>query len=107
MTVSEMVAETSVAEARPMNGHEYLESLRDDRVVYFQGERVKDVTTHPAFRNSARMVARWYDRLHELHREDVERGGPEHWKWTIPTDTGSGGWTHPFFAGSRTIDELV
>jgi 4-hydroxyphenylacetate 3-monooxygenase len=107
MAVSEMVAETSVAEARPMNGHEYLESLRDDRVVYFQGERVKDVTTHPAFRNSARMVARWYDRLHELHREDVERGGPEHWKWTIPTDTGSGGWTHPFFAGSRTIDELV
>ena len=35
MAVSEMVAETSVAEARPMNGHEYLESLRDDRVIYF------------------------------------------------------------------------
>jgi 4-hydroxybutyryl-CoA dehydratase / vinylacetyl-CoA-Delta-isomerase len=26
---------------------QFLESLRDDRVVYFHGERVKDVTTHP------------------------------------------------------------
>jgi 4-hydroxybutyryl-CoA dehydratase/vinylacetyl-CoA-Delta-isomerase len=26
---------------------EYKESLRDDRVVYYKGERVEDVTTHP------------------------------------------------------------
>jgi aromatic ring hydroxylase len=26
---------------------EYVESLRDDRVVYFRGQRVPDVTTHP------------------------------------------------------------
>ncbi len=37
---------------RPQNGSEYLESLRDDRAVYIYGERVKDVTTHPAFRNT-------------------------------------------------------
>lgn len=36
---------------------EYLESLRDARNVYLYGEKVKDVTTHPAFRNSARSVA--------------------------------------------------
>ena len=42
----------------PYTGSEYLESLRDARTVYFHGERVKDVTTHPAFRNSARSIAR-------------------------------------------------
>ncbi len=44
--------------SRPQNGDEYLESLRDGRDVFIYGERVKDVTTHPAFRNTARMVAR-------------------------------------------------
>ncbi len=29
---------------------EYQVSLQDDRVIYYQGERVKDVTTHPALR---------------------------------------------------------
>jgi hypothetical protein len=42
---------------RPQNGAEYLESLRDGRVVFIYGERVADVTTHPAFRNTARMAA--------------------------------------------------
>ena len=49
----------------PQTGAEYLESLRDDREVFIYGERVKDVTTHPAFRNTARMVARLYDALHD------------------------------------------
>ena len=39
---------------RPFNGTEYLDSLKDGREVYIYGERVEDVTTHPAFRNSAR-----------------------------------------------------
>lgn len=34
---------------RPMTGAEYIESLKDDRAVYFEGERVADVTEHPAF----------------------------------------------------------
>ena len=38
----------------PFTGAEYLESLRDGREVYVYGERVEDVTTHPAFRNAAR-----------------------------------------------------
>jgi 4-hydroxyphenylacetate 3-hydroxylase N terminal len=42
----------------PCTGAEYLESLKDGREIYIYGERVKDVTTHPAFRNSARMVVR-------------------------------------------------
>ena len=39
------------ARTRPMTGDEYLESLRDERAVYLYGERVEDVTKHPAFRN--------------------------------------------------------
>ncbi len=42
-------------------GKEHLEGLRDGRVVYVGGERVDDVTTHPAFRNAARSVAAVYD----------------------------------------------
>ncbi|MEK1868390.1 MAG: 4-hydroxyphenylacetate 3-hydroxylase N-terminal domain-containing protein, partial [Ensifer adhaerens] len=50
--------------ARPFTGAEYLESLRDGREVYINGERVHDVTSHPAMRNSARSLARLYDALH-------------------------------------------
>ena len=42
-------------------GAEHLASLRDGRVVYIGGERVDDVTTHPAFRNAAATVAALYD----------------------------------------------
>ena len=38
-----------------------LTSLRDSREVYLLGRRVKDVTTHPAFRNSVASAARLYD----------------------------------------------
>lgn len=103
-----MVSEVTKSATRPMTGQEYLESLRDGREVYFMGERVQDVTTHPAFRNTARMLARWYDKLHELHNEDLSRSkDPKEWKMTMPTDTGSGGWTHPFFIGPRSAEDLL
>ena len=54
-TTQSSVPTDAKATPRPMNGAEYLESLRDGREIYIYGERVKDVTTHPAFRNTARM----------------------------------------------------
>jgi 4-hydroxyphenylacetate 3-monooxygenase len=42
-------------------GAQHLECLRDGRVVYVGGERVDDVTTHPAFREGARSMAAIYD----------------------------------------------
>jgi 4-hydroxyphenylacetate 3-monooxygenase len=42
-------------------GAEYLRSLQDGRQVYLDGERVADVTQHPAFREAARSIARLYD----------------------------------------------
>ncbi len=51
-------------------GKEYLESLRDGRQVWIDGERVKDVTTHPAFKPIVEARARMYDMAHEAkHRE--------------------------------------
>ena len=44
-----------------LTGKEYLESIRDGRVVYVGGERISDTTTHPAFANAARTYARLYD----------------------------------------------
>ena len=60
------------------NGREYLESLRDGRVVYVGGEQVTDVTTHPAFRNAARSYARTFDARFEPEYRDLltcEEGG--------------------------------
>ena len=83
---------------RPSTGAEFLESLRDGREVYIYGDRVKDVTTHPAFRNSAASVALLYDALHDPKMKDV---------LTAPTDTGSGGFTHKFFKAARSREDVV
>ena len=83
---------------RPFTGAEFLESLRDGREVYIYGERVKDVTTHPAFRNSARSVALLYDALHAKETKDV---------LTAPTDTGSGGYTHKFFKAAYSREDVI
>ena len=56
---------------RPLTGAEYLESVRDGREIWIYGERVQDVTTHPAFRNTVRMVARLYDALHAQDKESA------------------------------------
>lgn len=43
-------------------GKEYIERIRDRKAaVYIGGERIDDVTTHPAFRNSIRSISRLYD----------------------------------------------
>jgi len=44
-----------------MTGQRYIESLRDGREVWFDGERVDDVTTHPAFKDMINELARCYD----------------------------------------------
>ncbi|MER3439204.1 MAG: Pyoverdin chromophore biosynthetic protein pvcC, partial [Chloroflexota bacterium] len=93
-----MAGSVTQTATRPFTGEEYLESLRDGREVYVYGERVKDVTTHPAFRNAARMVARLYDALHDPAKREV---------LTAETDTGNGGFTHPFFRAPRSADELI
>jgi aromatic ring hydroxylase len=83
---------------RPLTGAEYIESLRDDRCVYIYGERVRDVTEHPAFRNPVRMTARLYDALHDPAKSAV---------LCAPVDSGGDGYTHRFFTTPHTVDDLV
>ncbi|MBM3485441.1 MAG: 4-hydroxyphenylacetate 3-monooxygenase [Alphaproteobacteria bacterium] len=45
----------------PKSGADHLNALRDGREVFLNGEIVKDVTTHPAFRNACRSAADLYD----------------------------------------------
>jgi 4-hydroxyphenylacetate 3-monooxygenase len=90
--------EDVIGATRPFTGAQYLESLRDEREVYIYGERVKDVTTHPAFRNAARSIARLYDALHDPKDREL---------LTCPTDTGSGGFTHRFFRVARSREDIV
>src|SRR5215218_4690312 len=83
---------------RPFTGAEYLESLRDGREVWIYGERVKDVTKHPAFRNSAVSVAKLYDALHDDRTKSI---------LTTETDTGSKGYTHRFFRYARSREDML
>ena len=46
-------------------GNDYRESIKDGRQVYINGERVKDVTTHPMFKPLIDIRARIYDMQHE------------------------------------------
>ena len=57
-------------------GAKHLESLRDGREVYIRGERVADVTAHPAFRNSVQSAAHLYDFQSE-HPEEMTFVSPE------------------------------
>jgi 4-hydroxyphenylacetate 3-monooxygenase len=90
--------EDVIGTTRPFTGREYLESLRDGREVYIYGERVDDVTTHPAFRNAARSIARLYDALHDPKQRDT---------LTCPTDTGAGTFTHKFFRVARSREDVI
>jgi 4-hydroxyphenylacetate 3-monooxygenase len=82
----------------PYTGKEFLDSLDDGREVWIYGQRVGRITDHPAFRNTARMIARLYDALHDDHN-----GG--HHILTCPTEWG--GFTHRYFVASRTVEEQV
>ena len=53
-----------------LSGKDYLESIRDGRVVYLGKEKVTDVTTHPAFKNSAATMAMIYDRKRAPENQD-------------------------------------
>jgi len=52
-------------------GADHLAALRDGREVYIDGERVDDVTTHPAFRNAVHSAAALYD--YQALPENLER----------------------------------
>ncbi|WP_315833796.1 4-hydroxyphenylacetate 3-hydroxylase family protein [Bradyrhizobium prioriisuperbiae] len=78
-----------------MTGASYLDSLKDGRTVFISGERVRDVTTHKAFRNSARSMAKLYDALHDPATSDM-----------MLTTSPEGIRTHRYFTSSYSSADL-
>ena len=78
-------------------GKELLESLRDDRALFIDGERVADVTTDPRFAGAARSLAELYDMQHDPAL--VER-------MTFRSPT-SGERVGLSFIEPRSVDELI
>jgi 4-hydroxyphenylacetate 3-monooxygenase len=54
-----------------LTGAEYRETLRDGRQVFISGERVKDVTTHPASKPMVDTMAKMYDLQHDDRYRDL------------------------------------
>ena len=53
-------------------GQQYIANLRGNPAeVWMRGERIKDVTTHPALKGGVKSVAALYDRQHEAELRDV------------------------------------
>lgn len=73
-----------------MTGARYIESLRDGREVWLDGQRVADVTTHPAFKDFVHELARIYDLQHgDEYRDQMtfispESGNRVSLSWLIP-----------------------
>jgi 4-hydroxyphenylacetate 3-monooxygenase len=67
-------------------GADYLAAIRDGRRVYVGGDLVTDVTTHPAFRNTARSFADIYDRkrsAEHIEATSFEEGGQRYSGWYL------------------------
>ncbi len=52
-------------------GDQFLQGLRDGRQVWLRGEKVDDVTTHPALAGCARSLAEIYDLQHDPAYQDL------------------------------------
>jgi 4-hydroxybutyryl-CoA dehydratase/vinylacetyl-CoA-Delta-isomerase len=69
---------------------DYLASLRDGRVTYWDGERIDDITTHPRFRVPIAVASRDYAyddaKLGELRSYETEEGGRAHRIYQVPRD---------------------
>ena len=91
-----MAAQTEVKADRPATasmrtGAEFLRSLNDSERVFVDGEKVKDVTTHPAFRAAARSIAHLYDiaaapeNRERMTFPSPKTGDPVWRAWQIPS----------------------
>jgi len=82
-------------------GEEYRESIRDGREVWIDGELVKDVTEHPAFKPAVGVRARIYDMALSYTDETGERNCVAH----KPPRTGQD-WADKRAAVDAVLDEV-
>jgi len=69
MTTAPASSEPAAPHDKPLgpgvlDGKRYIESLRDGREVWVNGERIQDVPTHPLFRGLCQEMARLYNLQH-------------------------------------------
>jgi 4-hydroxybutyryl-CoA dehydratase/vinylacetyl-CoA-Delta-isomerase len=71
-----------------MTPAQYVDSLRDGRVTYWDGEKIEDITTHPKFRVPIAVASRDYDHASaersELMTYKTETGERAHRVFQIP-----------------------
>jgi len=78
-------------------GEAYKRRLRDDRTVYYKGDRIEDVTTHPATRELIDTHADLFDLQHDPEYED---------RLTYESPL-SGERVSVFYRRPETVDDLV
>src|SRR6202012_1207178 len=103
------------------NGEQHIASLRDGREIYLDGERVDDVTTHPAYRGAIASIGRMFDfesapENRDLMTFETETGTRANRIWQLPAShdelvtrrTGLEPWTelHAVFMG-RAPDHVA
>ncbi len=81
----------------PRTGQDYLNSIRDGRAIYLDGQLIEDSVDHPAFRNAARTIAGLYD----FH---AASGNADLMTFQSPS---SGGAVNRFWQLPRSYEELV
>ena len=88
-----MILDVTTA-AGAMTGARYIESLKDDREVWLDGERVSSVPDHPAFRGMVNELARIYDLQHSDEFRDQmtfvspDTGNRCSYSWLLPRSAG-------------------
>ncbi|HWG71626.1 MAG TPA: 4-hydroxyphenylacetate 3-hydroxylase N-terminal domain-containing protein [Steroidobacteraceae bacterium] len=70
-------------------GKQHIDSLRDGRAVYLDGEWVDDVTTHPSFRGAVASIGRMFDfqsapENRELMTFETDTGTRSNRIWELP-----------------------
>ena len=72
------MTQTSTAARGAMTGARYIDSLKDGREIWLDGQKIHDVTTHPAFTGMVYELARIYDLQHtEAYRDQMTFTSPE------------------------------
>jgi 4-hydroxyphenylacetate 3-monooxygenase len=79
------------------SGSDYIAAIRDGRAVFLDGERVTDVTTHPAFASAIARVAATYDRARSADVADA----------TTVRDPGTGERHSTMWLVPRSADDLA
>jgi aromatic ring hydroxylase len=76
---------------------DYKASLRDERVIYYKGERVRDVTTHPVLQVAIKHASIDYAMAEDARYRDL----------AVVRDPETGDWISRYYHIPRTSDDLL